>query len=549
MAGADVTRTLAIKIVGDTKPLSKGLSKLGKIAAGAAVGGLIAVGYAAIEGVKAFRAEQSIIKAFTRTVKNMGLPVAKATRVMDRMADRAVNLGFDDAETIQGMSAFVKLTGDIDKAARLTALAFDIARSKGIDLAAAQKIAAGIYKGNARALKDYGLAGVEGMEAVRKAAAKERRQAAQWAKDHPLEVGIGKIGDAWADLVGNFANANFEEAGVALGKLGAAVNEVLFGREGKGKWKGHHKNGLVDEFGEFGQQLAASLAAVDWGKAIGDGIKAGVDALSTAGDNGTLSRLAIIGGAIMAALFAADLAVTALTSLFSVPKLLVKGVIGAIGKVGIAIAAQMFGAQVVVDATAGALAGNIAKASGAKLVTGAATAAGESLGGIIARGIMNAAATAAAAAAANTEFADPGRSTALIQRYREKYNLTDAEVAELMKVAGSGMGNLGRVGAAINEILRKRKGGHAFGTAGSPGGVRWVGERGPELMNLRPTTQVLNSRASVAAMGGGSTVVNVNVQAAVGADGYRTGAEIARYLDQWLSRGNSFRYRVAGGTT
>jgi hypothetical protein len=97
----------------------------------------------------------------------------------------------------------------------------------------------------------------------------------------------------------------------------------------------------------------------------------------------------------------------------------------------------------------------------------------------------------------------------------------------------------------VQRVIDGLIGGQAMGTAGAPRGWSWVGERGPELVQFRGGEQVLNSRASMAAAGGGSTVVNVSVNAPVGADGARTGAEIASYLDRFFARGGRLRYMPA----
>lgn len=70
--------------------------------------------------------------------------------------------------------------------------------------------------------------------------------------------------------------------------------------------------------------------------------------------------------------------------------------------------------------------------------------------------------------------------------------------------AGSVMSN---VGASINKVIGK----NANGTNNWRGGLSWVGERGPELVNLPRGSQVIPAhRASQ--MGGGGVVVNVDAR-------------------------------------
>lgn len=46
---------------------------------------------------------------------------------------------------------------------------------------------------------------------------------------------------------------------------------------------------------------------------------------------------------------------------------------------------------------------------------------------------------------------------------------------------------------------------HASGTSNAPGGWSMVGERGPELVNLKSGSTVLDAQRSAAAMGGGGS--------------------------------------------
>ncbi len=72
---------------------------------------------------------------------------------------------------------------------------------------------------------------------------------------------------------------------------------------------------------------------------------------------------------------------------------------------------------------------------------------------------------------------------------------------------------------------------HAMGTRSAPGGWSMVGERGPELMNLKSGATVLNARDTMSAMGGGITI-NIGVAG----DPVSTGREIDRVLRQYYRR-------------
>jgi hypothetical protein len=565
-----IDRIMRIKFVGDTKNLdkatsktSKGLSKLGKVATGLAVGGLIGLSYAALEGVKAFRAEQNIVRAFNRTVKNLGLPVGAATKAMDRMADRAVSLGFDDAETINGMRSFLQLTGDIGKATELTALAWDIARSRQIPLTAAIKAAQQIYKGSARELKNYGIEGKTGMEAVAAARRKERRQAAEWARAHPMQVQLGAISDAWADLVGSFSEGDFRGVQEAFGKIGSAIDQALFGRITKDGRR--MKGGLIARLGNWGRDISngivTAIGEVDWGKTLQDTLNTALGALAEAAKNGALGNIAVLGAALAGAIFAFKFFFAAARALFAIPGWAAKGLVSlAAAAVGKSFGVAMFAVHLFVNA-AHAMFG-LATWGSKSIVKVAALAVGKSM---------------AVAMFAAHLFINAVRATLV---YIAGSSLVAGAAAKLGSAIGIAvripmLRALGPIGLAIlagmgiDEFLtsigwanqaprqfatdengrikrlkkRGREGrGFASGTAGAPGGWSLVGERGPELVNLRPGSRVLNSRATAGALGGGGASVTINVNAPVAADGARVGRDIAAYLDQFLARGGRLRH-------
>jgi hypothetical protein len=541
-----------------------------------AVGGLFALGYAAVEGVKAFRQEEQIVRSFMRTVRNLGIPVGAATREMDRMATRAVQLGFDDAETIQGMQSFIKLTGDIGKATELTSLAWDIARSRQIPLSAAIKAAQNIYKGSARELKGYGIEGKKGMEAVNEARRKERGQAREWARNHPMQMRIGQIADTWADLVGNLAKGDFKGVQAAVGKLGTIIQRALFG------WtngKGEKVKGLIDRVGEWGAQISSgilgAIADVDWGKTLSDTLNTALGALAESARNGTLTNIAVVGTALAGAMFAFHVFFGAARKLFGLPGWAAKSLVSVAARaVGASFSVAVFALGKFL--TAGKKMFELAGWGAKAIVRVAARAMGTTLAGAMFLG-------ARFTNAARDMF---GRITKL-----------PAKLVVALRSFGSlmgsplGLGILAGIATAFtaNAILdliaerideatgttlatdsrknQKAHGGHPFdmfarvleglisgnfatGTNNAPRGWGVVGERGPELVRFRGGERVLTNRASAAALGGGGNIyltVPITVQAAVGTDAARTGQEIMRYIDSALARGHRFRYRPVGG--
>jgi hypothetical protein len=568
MAFADISRTLAIKFVGDTKKLDKdvsktrkGISKLGAVAAGVAVGGLIGLSYAAIEGVKAFRQEQDIVRAFNRTVRNLGLPVRDATAAMDKMANRAVELGFDDAETITGMQSFIKLTGDIQKATALTSLAWDIARSRQIPLTAAIKAAQNIYKGSARELKNYGIEGKTGMEAVAAARRKERRQAAEWARAHPMQVQLGAISDAWADLVGSFSEGDFSGVQEAFGKIGSAIDQALFGRITKDGRR--MKGGLVAQFGAWGSDISAgilkAMGDVDWGAKLRETLNSALGAVAEGAKNGSLTNIAVVGSALAGAMFAFHLFFGAALKLFGLPGWAAKALPGLAARaVGLAFSAGVFAFHLFLSAAQTMF--GIAAWGGKFIVKVAALAVGKSFAlamfaghlfitaaAAVLRLIAGSAIVAGAASKLGTAIGIAMRTPMLAALGPIGFAILAGMTIDqfLTSIGWKSDATAGpKIVPGVNRAPGKKYG-FASGTAGAPRGWHWVGERGPELMRFRGGEQVLSNRASRDAVGGGSVVnLNVSVSAPIAADGARVGADIIRYLDQAFARGHRLRYSI-----
>jgi hypothetical protein len=529
-----VERTLALRLIGDVrglKPAQRGLGSFTKsvVSWGKALSGALVIG--GIERVvgslgdanKAFREEQDIIRSFNRTVKNLRLPIKATTASMDEMADRAINLGFDDAETIRGLNQFLKLTGDIKDANALMALSFDIARSRGIDHAAAMKIAEGVYRGSARSLKLYGLEGVKGMEAVSKAAAKEKDQAREWARNHPLAVGIGRISDAWADLVGNFVSGDFGKVTKAAGKLGEAIQDALFGGKGSDNIRNSKKAGLVNQVGAWGRKIGdgilKGLAETDWSKTLSDTLNSALTALTTAGANGTLSTLATIGAGIAAAIFAVDLFLTAAKVPFAAANWAVgtavdiaaRGVGTLLGK---AMASAMWLVSRLVDAAAltfGTLAKN-------EKVLGASRGLGASVGGSIISGIV-AGMTGVLAIAAISQAITKATTSAEAD-WVKRSGLPDSPFKWPWQEGGF--------------FFPK----NARGTRNWRGGPTWVGEEGPELVNVPRGASITPHRQSMAMAGGGSNY-SISVYVAPGGDLVDAGRQMVRAIREYEKRGGA----------
>ncbi len=101
---------------------------------------------------------------------------------------------------------------------------------------------------------------------------------------------------------------------------------------------------------------------------------------------------------------------------------------------------------------------------------------------------------------------------------------------------GNGGGNGGGGGGSPHQ---PSTGKNARGTSGWRGGWSWVGEQGPELMNV-PTGTVIKSNpesmAMAAAAGGGGNAYTINVNVAPGGDLVQTGRQIVEAIRQYERR-------------
>lgn len=95
----------------------------------------------------------------------------------------------------------------------------------------------------------------------------------------------------------------------------------------------------------------------------------------------------------------------------------------------------------------------------------------------------------------------------------------------LGSLLGAGGANSGRILVGNEAVL----GGFASGTQSSPSGWHWVGENGPELMNMQPGAQVIPSDVSKQITGGTTAAVNVSIDAR-GADP-ATAVRLAHQID------------------
>lgn len=170
-----MTRQVFVDIVGDSSKFSKATSEAtasaGKFS-GAMVGvtagitsGVFGLATDALQGFigslgeaqEAYRADQVSQATLANTLKNTIPNWDGNTAAIEDFASAQARLGFEDDAVRQSIAQLVGITHDQEQAMRLTSLAEDLARSKGIDLAQATDIVTKAAQGNGKALKSLGV--------------------------------------------------------------------------------------------------------------------------------------------------------------------------------------------------------------------------------------------------------------------------------------------------------------------------------------------------------------------------------------------------------
>lgn len=224
-----MTRQIVVEIVGDAdkfgKATDQAITKSGSLTdklKGVGKGMTLGVGIAAFgllenavgtaigklgEAAEAYRADQAgqalLANALQNNIPNWDGNAAGA----EKYAAAQGRLGFADDEVRASLGQLVGITHDLTAAQDLNSLAQDIARAKGIDLAAATDIVTKAAQGNGKALKGLGVdiggakTAAEMLEAVQK---NVKGSAEKWAatNEGKLTVSNVKVGEAMEKVGG-----------------------------------------------------------------------------------------------------------------------------------------------------------------------------------------------------------------------------------------------------------------------------------------------------------------------------------------------------------
>jgi hypothetical protein len=138
-----------------SKALTNSFSKLAKIGILSVTTGLTAMGYA---GIKAALSNEKAFAFLENSVRNTGQNFKAALPQITAVSDALVDLGFHDEETAMGMAKLTAATGNVKTAIKSMNVAADLARFKQISLTDASELLARATTGQAKGLRDLGIA-------------------------------------------------------------------------------------------------------------------------------------------------------------------------------------------------------------------------------------------------------------------------------------------------------------------------------------------------------------------------------------------------------
>lgn len=224
----------------------QGLMQAGKVVgAGLAVAGT-AVAAFGVKSIKAFAESEKEMARFNATLATMGKKGEEARGGLLKAADAAVQLGFDDEDAANSLAKLFQRTGDVNEAMQLNAVAMDIARGKGIELADANRIVNLALSGNTKELKLLGIEvddNATGLENLRAVQEKYAGQAQSFAgttagKLEILSKSWGNVQESlgkalvdglkvneWLDKLAKYVSSESFQNGIS--KLGSAISATV----------------------------------------------------------------------------------------------------------------------------------------------------------------------------------------------------------------------------------------------------------------------------------------------------------------------------------
>jgi hypothetical protein len=184
--------------------------------------------------------ESEVVQTRLQTsIENTGAAYSDFQAQIEAAAGQALDLGFDDEDALNALAKLTDASGDAEEAISQLAIAQDVARGRGISLAAASDLVVKATQGQYGALRRVGIQIDENATKEEALAALQQRYAGQaeayartnqatWDRvGNTIENKLEDIGGALVDFQGPLLALG--GAGMAIGPLGDAI-EALGGK-------------------------------------------------------------------------------------------------------------------------------------------------------------------------------------------------------------------------------------------------------------------------------------------------------------------------------
>lgn len=107
--------------------------------------------------IKAFAEQEKVLAGYSNALKNLGVNYQDIAPVIDKTTQKFIDLGFQDNQTIEGLTKLTTALGNPAKALDALSIAADLARYKNMNIAETSTLVAKAVAGNSRAFADLGL--------------------------------------------------------------------------------------------------------------------------------------------------------------------------------------------------------------------------------------------------------------------------------------------------------------------------------------------------------------------------------------------------------
>lgn len=190
------------KMSASTKDLYSAVSVTGAAVVAAAVG--------AYKSLQAYAESEKVQINLERAVKNTGATYSSLDgQIQKVISSQSMLAAVDDEEVSASMTKLVQMTGNVTDAMKLNALALDVSRATGKDLASSAMVLGKVYNGNVGALKKFGISVKDGATATEALAQIQQRYGgAAEAYGRTTAAAADRMAIAWENLgeaAGEFA--------------------------------------------------------------------------------------------------------------------------------------------------------------------------------------------------------------------------------------------------------------------------------------------------------------------------------------------------------